>query len=154
VKRTRVDDMPVQVTGHEEGAQLTDHPWRSSRISEVVGGAAAATILAMAGFLWQSVPGQSAPATIQLTAKEFLYEPKEVRSSPGEVIFVVKNGGAIEHNFVLEDQAKKRRTAIPIVEPAQTLEAKASLETGTYTIYCSIPGHKEAGMVAALVVLP
>jgi hypothetical protein len=74
--------MPVQVTGHEEGAQLTDHPWRSSRISEVVGGAAAATILAMAGFLWQSVPGQSAPATIQLTAKEFLYEPKEVRSSP------------------------------------------------------------------------
>jgi len=146
--------MPMRVSGYEKSAHLADRPWRSPRNSEVVAGAAAATILAMAGFLWQSGPGQSAPATIQLTAKEFLYEPKEVRSSPGEVIFVVKNGGVIEHNFVLEDQVKKRRAAIPIVEPAQTLEAKANLEPGTYMIYCSIPGHKEAGMVATLVVLP
>jgi uncharacterized cupredoxin-like copper-binding protein len=62
----------------------------------------------------------------------------------------VKNGGAIEHNFVLEDQAKKRQAAIPIVEPAETLEVRASLQPGTYLIYCSIPGHKEAGMVATL----
>jgi uncharacterized cupredoxin-like copper-binding protein len=100
--------------------------------------------------LWWGTPGLGAPATIRLTAREFLYEPKEVSSPPGDVIFVVKNGGEIEHNFVVEDQAQKRRAVIPIIDPDQTLEAKATLQPGTYTIYCSLPGHRDAGMVATL----
>ena len=142
--------MPIRMTDHEDAAELANRPCCLSRVVRTGVAVAVATILTIAGILWESPPGQSAPGTIQLTAKEFLYEPKELSASPGDIIFVVKNGGAIEHNFVLEDQAKKRQAAIPIVEPAQMAEAKANLQRGTYTIYCSIPGHKEAGMVATL----
>jgi len=142
--------MPMRVTDHEDAAELANRPWWSSRVAGTGVAVAVSTILAIAGIPWQSLPGQSAPGTIQLTAREFLYEPKELSASPGEVIFAVKNAGAIEHNFVLEDQAKKRQAAIPIVEPAQMAEAKANLQRGTYTVYCSIPGHKEAGMIATL----
>jgi uncharacterized cupredoxin-like copper-binding protein len=77
-------------------------------------------------------------------------DPKEVTSPPGDVSFVVKNTGAIEHNFVIEDQAQTRRGQIPIIEPGQTLVTQVTLPPGTYTIYCSEPGHREAGMVATL----
>jgi len=96
------------------------------------------------------LPEASAATSVHLDAKEFLFAPKDVTVPAGEVTFVVKNEGAIEHNFVLEDKAKKRTAQIPVLEPAQTLEIKATLKPGSYVIYCSLPGHKEAGMVGTL----
>jgi uncharacterized cupredoxin-like copper-binding protein len=87
---------------------------------------------------------------IQLTAKEWQYDPNEVRSSSGEVVFEVKNGGLIEHNFIVEDQTKRKRAEIPYIEPGQALRVSANLPPGTYTMYCGLPGHREAGMVATL----
>ncbi len=111
----------------------------------------AVLVLSLAWALWPSQPGAGA-AAVRLSAKEFLFAPKEVTAPPGEVTFVVKNEGAIEHNFVLEDQAKKKAAEIPILEPSQTLEVKATLQPGTYVIYCSLPGHRDAGMAASLTV--
>ena len=91
-----------------------------------------------------------AQANIQLTAREWRYEPKEIHSPGGDVVFEVKNGGFIEHNFVIEDAARKKRAEITYIEPGQTLEVTVTLPPGTYTIYCSLPGHKDAGMAATL----
>jgi uncharacterized cupredoxin-like copper-binding protein len=110
----------------------------------------ASILLAMAWSLSWGTASLGAPPFIQLTAREWRYEPKEVSASPGDVTFEVKNGGLIEHNFVVEDQAKKKRVEIPYIEPGQTLEATVTLQPGTYTIYCSLPGHKDAGMIATL----
>ena len=112
--------------------------------------AGASILLAMAWSLSWGTGGLGAPAIIQLTAKEWRYEPKEVSSSPGDVIFEVNNGGLIEHNFVVEDQAKKKRAEIPYIEPGETLRATVTLPPGTYTIYCGLPGHRDAGMIATL----
>lgn len=112
----------------------------------------AALALALAWALAPGRPGLGAAAIVHLSAREFLFAPKEVTAPPGAVTFTVKNEGAIEHNFVLEDKAKKKVAEIPILEPAQTLEVKATLQPGTYLIYCSLPGHKDAGMVGTLAV--
>lgn len=110
----------------------------------------AAILLAMASSPSVGTAGLGAPAIIQLTASEWRYEPKEVTSSPRDITFEVKNGGVIEHNFVVEDQAKKKRAEIPYIEPGETLKATVTLPPGTYTIYCGLPGHRDAGMIATL----
>ncbi len=83
-------------------------------------------------------------------AGEFFFAPKEVSAAPGELTFTIKNSGAIEHNFVVENSGGRRLAEIPVIEPGQTLEATATISAGTFTIYCSLPGHREAGMVARL----
>jgi uncharacterized cupredoxin-like copper-binding protein len=113
-------------------------------------GVGVAILLAITWNLSWGTAGLGAPAIIQLTGKEWLYEPKEVSSSPGDVVFEVKNGGFIEHNFVVQDQARQKRAEIPYIEPGETLKIIANLPPGTYTIYCGLPGHREAGMVATL----
>jgi hypothetical protein len=40
------------------------------------------------------------------------------------------------------------------IEPGQTRRVTASLPAGIYTIYCSLPGHRDAGMAATLRVSP
>lgn len=64
--------------------------------------------------------------------------------------FAVRNDRAIEHNFIVEGAGAKRIADIPVIEPGQALEATATVPRGAYTIYCSLPGHREAGMVATL----
>jgi uncharacterized cupredoxin-like copper-binding protein len=85
-----------------------------------------------------------------LIAKEFMFDPKDVVVGPGEIAFVVKNQGAIEHNLVLEVPGGKTVTQIAIIEPGQTTKVTVSLSAGVYTLYCSLPGHREAGMAATL----
>ncbi len=114
----------------------------------VAGGVALALACAVGGI---SVSAGAA-TSVSIGAREFSFVPKDVKVPAGEVTFVVKNAGVIEHNFVLEDKAKKKAAEIPILEPAQTLEVKATLKPGVYRIYCTLPGHKDAGMVGTLTV--
>src|ERR1700736_3893105 len=98
---------------------------------------------------------QMASATqLGLIAKEFLFDPKDYTVGSGEIAFVVKNQGTIEHNLVLEVPGGKAVTQIAIIEPGQTRRVTASLPAGTYIFYCSLPGHRDAGMVATLRVSP
>ena len=109
-----------------------------------------AVAAAGAGAVWPGPPNVHAAAEVKVAAREFLYVPKDLSAAPGDVTFVVTNEGVIEHNFVVEDAAKTAAAVIPIIEPRQTVQITATLHPGTYTIYCSLPGHREAGMVAAL----
>jgi uncharacterized cupredoxin-like copper-binding protein len=114
------------------------------------GSARAAIILAVGMWLAASPWGRAAAAPVQLAAKEFLYEPKEATSQAGEVVFVIKNEGAIEHNFVLQDATQKKIAEVAVIEPGTTAQVKAVLTPGTYRIVCTLPGHREAGMIATL----
>jgi plastocyanin len=91
---------------------------------------------------------------VGLVAKEFLFTPKDVITKTGDVVLVVKNQGAIEHNLVVEVLGGGTLAQIAIIEPGETKWIEASLPPGTYNIYCGLPGHKEAGMVATLRVNP
>jgi uncharacterized cupredoxin-like copper-binding protein len=110
----------------------------------------AAILLALAWKLVWGTAGVGALPMIQFTAREWRYEPGQLSWSSGDIVFAVKNGGQIEHNFVIEDDARKKRAEIPYIEPGETLEVTVTLPPGTYTIYCSLPGHRDVGMVATL----
>ena len=40
----------------------------------------------------------------------------------------------------------------PTIEAGKTATLKVDLKPGTYDVYCSIPGHKQAGMDVKLTV--
>lgn len=114
--------------------------------------AVALALLALAALPGPDRPRLAAAATIRLSAREFTFTPREATAPPGEATFAVANEGAIEHDFVLEDASRKTAAQIPVLEPGQTLEVAATLRPGTYVFYCSLPGHREAGMAGTLTV--
>lgn len=81
------------------------------------------------------------PGSITVTETEWVISlPNQISS--GAVTFSVKNNGAVEHNFVIQE-ANARLDGI---QPGQTKTLTANLRPGTYNIVCDIAGHSEAGM--------
>ena len=109
-----------------------------------------AVLLAFGVVLALADSGLNASFSVGLITREFLFEPREVTAGTGEIAFLVKNQGAIEHNFVLAAPGGKTVTLISIIEPGQTMRVTVSLSPGLYPLYCSLPGHRDAGMVATL----
>ena len=68
----------------------------------------------------------------------------------GPVTFTINNTGAIEHNFVIVET----KFEIESTQPGQSKTGTTTLQPGTYTIICNIPGHEEAGMKTTLTVTP
>src|SRR5690349_4451466 len=81
-------------------------------------------------------PGRNASSSVGLTAREFRFEPRDVTAGTGEVAFLVKNQGAIEHNLVLVAPGGKTVILISVIEPGQTMRVTASLPPGLYPLYC------------------
>lgn len=93
--------------------------------------------------------GTAAAQTLHLTATEFRFDTKELHlASPGTVAVQLENRGLIDHDLTIEGV----RFTLPAA-PGKTAEKTLKLEKpGTYTFYCSLPGHREAGMSGTLVV--
>lgn len=60
------------------------------------------------------------------------------------------NGGG-QHTFVFAD-ARYSWFELAVNAQGETATGKIQLEPGSYEFYCSVPGHKSAGMVANIVV--
>ena len=88
-----------------------------------------------------------APANgVQVTLAEFSITPQMI-SAPAGGKLVVNNGGTTVHTLMVEGTNVTTKELQP--GESQTLDLKG-LKSGTYTVSCSIPGHKQAGMVAML----
>jgi uncharacterized cupredoxin-like copper-binding protein len=122
----------------------------SALVAHGTRGVIAAAVLIVVGTAWTGAHGANAAADVRLTAREFSYAPKEITVQSGDVTFFVRNDGATEHNFVLADDTARHAATIPIIEPGETWKVTVGLRPGTYAIYCSLPGHREAGMTAVL----
>lgn len=85
---------------------------------------------------------------IEVGATSFEFDPSEITIAAGEEVVISLTSDDIEHDFVV-DEASFELTA-PVGETAEgTLQID---EAGTYTYYCSIAGHREAGMEGTLTV--
>lgn len=95
-------------------------------------------------------PVAGAPA-VPVTAVDFGFRPKEIRVRAGQPVnLTVVNRGALEHDLTLPTLGIHA-----VARPgARTSVGIAAAKAGTYEFYCSVPGHREAGMVGRLVVAP
>jgi len=88
-----------------------------------------------------------AAKTVQVQETEFKIAPATLTVAAGKVTFVVKNAGKIPHDLSL---SKTQKT--PAIAAGGTAKLTVTLAKGTYTLYCSVPGHEQLGMKATLTV--
>ena len=73
------------------------------------------------------------------------------QAKAGDVTFVVKNPSPIQHRFGVEGQGLNAHGGDLAAGKTGNYTLKG-LQPGEYQIVCDYPGHREAGMVAKLVV--
>lgn len=84
---------------------------------------------------------------------EFVAEDIKFASAPtevaaGTVTFKLVNNGAIAHDVSIEELDED----VVHAEGGQTATGTIELEPGEYTYFCSVPGHRAAGMEGKLTV--
>jgi plastocyanin len=72
-------------------------------------------------------------------------------AKPGNVTIDFDNMQALQHDVTVADSSGKVLGATNLVSSG-TATTTVSLTAGTYTFYCSVPGHREAGMQGTLTV--
>ena len=85
---------------------------------------------------------------IAVSGTEFSFKPDSITLTKGEKVKIVfTNAGKAPHDLTIEGLGIKTKVigsgqtdSIEFVAPA----------SGTYTFYCSIPGHREAGMKGSI----
>jgi uncharacterized cupredoxin-like copper-binding protein len=129
----------------------------------------------IAAFLLAACGANAAPKTeITLELRDFAYSVPALTIPAGQpVVITLENTGVVEHDFVIEkiealvetrqDSGSEMHHAdgeafhFDVHASAQAgettvLELTVS-EPGTYQFFCSVEGHKEAGMIGELIVV-
>ena len=98
--------------------------------------------------------GGTAPAggeELEIPAAEqgLAYQVTEVSAPAGEITLRMPNPSTIPHNIAVDEPEQQIGEIV-----GEGGESEISLEfpTGEYEYYCSVPGHREAGMVGTLTV--
>lgn len=95
--------------------------------------------------------GGSAVAIAADPTGELAFADTQVIATSGTDTIRFENESPIPHNVEIEDEAGAEVAATETISGSSTSTA-ADLEPGTYTFYCSVPGHREAGMEGTLTV--
>lgn len=93
-----------------------------------------------------SLPTSGADA-ITVVGTEFAFDPDEMVLSPGASI-TFDNQGVVVHNIEIDGVAGFKVEA----QAGQTATGSIDVDPGDYVIFCSIPGHRAAGMEGSLTV--
>jgi plastocyanin len=90
--------------------------------------------------------------TLQLAADQadIAYDTTSLSSKPGKVTIDFTNPAPLEHDVAIEADGKEI-TGSELIAESET-SVSAELAAGTYTFYCTVPGHREAGMEGTLTV--
>jgi uncharacterized cupredoxin-like copper-binding protein len=100
-------------------------------------------------------PSAPAPATATTSLKLIAnpggllsYDAKSLSAKAGSVSMTLTNNAPLEHNVTVAQGAAVLGTTPTFIGGRRTLTL--TLKPGTYTFYCSVPGHRQAGMEGTL----
>ncbi len=83
---------------------------------------------------------------LELSATEMRYMPSKIAVVAGDVPVALHNVGTVIHDLRVE----KKPQLIVEALAGKTSTATWRLDKGRYRIYCSLPGHRAAGMEGVL----
>jgi plastocyanin len=76
------------------------------------------------------------------------YNTKQLSAKAGTVTITFTNTSPLEHNVTIAEGSKVLGATPTFVGGSRTLTL--TLKPGKYTFYCSVPGHRQAGMEGTL----
>jgi plastocyanin len=89
----------------------------------------------------------AAGVVLNLTGTEYSFDPTSVKASAGRTTIRFTDKGATEHDLSIDALHVHIAAA-----PGKTAETTLTLTPGTYTFYCTVPGHRQSGMQGTLTV--
>jgi outer membrane protein assembly factor BamB len=92
-------------------------------------------------------------STVALAAKgnTLAYDFTKVSAKAGKVTIKFTNNSALQHNVVLQT-ASGTTVGQTATFSGGAKSFRATLKPGTYTYFCSVPGHRQAGMEGTLTI--
>jgi uncharacterized cupredoxin-like copper-binding protein len=88
--------------------------------------------------------------TISADKTKLAYTKKTLKAPTGKITIVLKNPSFLQHDIAIKLNGKVHKSKL--ASKGQTVKLKITLKPGTYTFFCSVPGHEAAGMKGKLVV--
>jgi len=82
---------------------------------------------------------------------ELMFTAMSATGKAGDDTIDFKNPSSTPHNVSIEDSNGKKIAETKTIAESET-STKVELEAGEYTFFCSIPGHREAGMEGTLTI--
>ena len=89
----------------------------------------------------------SSESSVTVVAEDISLDESTYRAEAGSVAITYRNDGSIEHTLVI-DGVDGFKLDVPANGDVD--EGSVDLQSGEYTIYCDVPGHRDAGMEATL----
>jgi plastocyanin len=81
---------------------------------------------------------------------QLAYQFAAATGKPGKVQIESKNASSTPHDISIEGQGVNEHGKV--VQNGGTSTVSLTLKPGSYTFYCSVPGHRQAGMQGKLTV--
>jgi plastocyanin len=152
---------PANLKAHSTGTQMPPGLVKGQDASDVA--AYVATVAAKAGKdsgllaeAVQAAGGGKAVAekngTLQIDADpggQLAFVTKKATGTAGPVTLKMTNTSGTPHDLAISGNGVNAKT--PVTQKG-TVQTKATLKPGTYDFFCTVPGHRQAGMAGKLVV--
>ncbi len=101
-----------------------------------------------------SSAGGGSASTVKFEADpngQLAYTTTSATAKAGEVTIDFKNPQSLTHDVAIESSSGEEVGKTELVADGSD-STTVDLKPGTYTFYCSVPGHREAGMEGTLTV--
>lgn len=98
-----------------------------------------------------SAGGPGGTLKLAADASAIAYDTTSLTSKPGEVTIDFENPAPLEHDVAIEGEDGKEIAGSELITEGKT-SVSTELAVGTYTFFCTVPGHREAGMEGTLTV--
>ena len=125
--------------GGDDDTTSADMPMSDSRMDGSMGGGMGHD---------ESSPVADGARRIEVTARSFEFDPGEITVTAGEDVAIVLTSEDLLHDFTVDEL-----DAHVAAEADETNEGGLRAdEPGRYTFYCTVAGHRDAGMEGTLIV--
>jgi uncharacterized cupredoxin-like copper-binding protein len=95
--------------------------------------------------------GGGSGSSIDLEMGEMYFNPDSISADAGSTVTInLENAGSMLHDFTIDDLGGERVHVELAAGESDSFTLNIPDEAGTYDFYCSVPGHRQAGMEGTL----